>query len=229
MARFGGESQFGRSQFGGNPWGVMPSYIVDEMIAALQPFHKENGGHVNTIAQLFGDINDARTIDLALKSEAPAWLINYRGGPMEWGGKRGSRFIHTQNFAILSISKDQRDRQSRIDSRNEYYPGAENMSAWAFREVIRRFHDNLATGPISPTNEEPFIYESARFVYLLELQCKIPRDAYDNDVEAPLLEQAGLVHTPKPEPAPLFEPDNVTPNSDDPTNNTPNVADLVEL
>jgi hypothetical protein len=102
------------------------------------------------------------------------------------------------------------------------------MNLWAFREIIRRFHDNNAVSNLHPTVDEPFAYIRQRFIHRLEFQCSTGRDAYDNDQAAPLFDALGLVHTAPDEPAPVFGDDNETPNSDDPTNNTPNVAEIGE-
>jgi len=234
--RHGGESQYGSAQYGGMPWGIQPSYVLEQMKSALSIYRKTpTGGCVNTIEELFGSIEEPEVINLALKSQTPAYLVNYRGASWEPKGTRGSQFSGAHRFVVLSISSNWRDRRDRIDNRNIYYPSCESMSAWAFREIVKRFQFDIQTArpedkvyKMFPVNEEPFLYINSRFIYMLEFECQLLRDVYDNPDDGAQFEELGIVHTPQPEPAPLFQEDGVTPNSDDPTNNTPNVADMVE-
>jgi hypothetical protein len=222
--RHGGESKHGSMQHGGMPWGIQPGYIIDEMAAAVE-WTRQRG--VKTIERLFGDVTDDQLIDLALKTPDPAYLILYRGGQYTAHGTTGSRFKLAPTFLVLAISSNWRSGQDRVEGRNVYYPSCESMIAWAMHDMTYRFLDNREVAHLHPVAEEPFLHHRSRYIYTLEFACTIDRNLFENPYGVQL-EQLGLVHNPQPEPAPLFEDDDVTPNSDDATNESPNVTEFTD-
>lgn len=65
--QFGGSSRFGLGQFGGDPYGTTPGYVISEIIRSLSRFKKSGStGFLNTLARLTGPLDDESVMDLLL-------------------------------------------------------------------------------------------------------------------------------------------------------------------
>lgn len=212
--RFGGESQFGQASFGGVPYGVAPGYVCDRMIEALERFRlKDDGtGCVRTIKRVSEDT--IRSIDQQALGGLPGFFVAYRGGPYKPVASNGRVHQQTATYAVLCASADYKGYTQRLEGRNVYFPGSDNLMRWAVYHVGKELLAIKGLGSQRPAAERYIAFEAGKYVGLVEFEVTARIDLYDEAV-FDTLQRIGAVHNPN-DLEQLFEADNTTPNSDDP-------------
>lgn len=203
------------------------------MIASLERFKfdgtafaGESSKCLRTLVRLTGNLEDQKVWDLLTRAGLPAMFCIYTGGTFIPQTSNNAQWKQTVNFAVVALAEQQTDRVDRMEGRNIYHCGTETMIRWALRFVLRELIQiNMITNP-QPTAERQLVFGAERFAAVLDFQATAIHCIPDNESTV-LLEQVGIVHTPK-DLNQLFLGDNVTPNSDDATAVSPSVATLAD-
>lgn len=214
--RFGGESQFGRAALGGDAFGVSPAYVCRRLLAALERFRRVGAtGCLQTLDRLTGSLGDAQTWALMMQAGTPAMLVVYEGGPFTVEGTGRNNLSQKQRYSIVCIASDYRDRRRRLEGRNIYEPGLDNLTRWARyfagRELLQISGVAMRSG-----KEELRVFDAEKFAGIVTFEVEATQDLYDDDATLiNQLERLGICHTPS-DTLQLFN-DTDTPNTDDPT------------
>jgi len=214
---FGGDSSFGVAQFGGDPYGLGPGYVVDRIVSTLNRFKRSGStGHVETIARLTGALDDPETWDRISQAGVPAMLVAYTGGPFK--PKSADGLVHTQTarFSIVCTASDFRSRARRLEGRNVYFPGLDALTRWALFHGGRELQSHGKLRNARPVLERVMSYAPGRFASIVSFEAETDIDFHDDIQMTGRLESLGIVHSPN-DLNKLFDDDNTTPNTDDPT------------
>jgi len=215
--KFGGSSKLGLAQFGGDPYALEPGYVVDRIIASLERFKRSGStGHVETLDRLTGPLEEAATWDRISQAGTPAMLVAYLGGPFAPKGANGLVFTQTVTFAIVCTASDFRGRTDRLEGRNIYYPGLDALTRWALFYTGRELQTHGKLRNPRPVRERILTFSASHFASVVEFQAETDIDFHDDAITDGKLEALGIVHNPS-DLHKLFDDDNTTPNTDDPT------------
>lgn len=231
--KYGGQTQYGSGAYGGDPYGFSPGYVTRRMVASLERFRfdgttfaGESTKCVHTLARLTGNLEDQKTWDLLTTAGLPAMFVVYTGGTFVPQTANNVQWKQTVNFSVVALAAQQRDRVDRMEGRNIYHCGTETMIRWALRFVLREMIQiSMITNP-QPSAERQLVFGAERFAAVLDFQASAIHCIPD-DVSTVTLDKLGIVHTPN-DLNDLFLPDNITPNSDDPTAVATAVATLAD-
>jgi len=227
MSSFGGHVQFGAAQFGGDPFGLSPLFCIDRMLAALDTAKVSAGGFLRTVALLTSDPNDIEALGHQLQDGLPAVLVGYTGGPYSGGLTTAMVMEQQLRLVAVCVADNLRSRTDRLGGRSIYRPGLLNLMRWAAFKCGRALNRIKRGRRGGPTEESFIAYGAETFVGVVNFSVTAAFDLYDDDGDLTgKLERLGIVHTPS-DLEQLFESDNETPNTDDPTSLPgPGVAEL---
>ena len=226
MANFG--SDFGVSSLGGDPTHLSPRLVVDRVLSELSFLRNDGTGTgtdaVNTIDVLTESPDSDDAIERMCHNGTPAILFGYIGSNPVSGTATRMRFEREQKFAAVCIADDSRSREDRIGGYGRLYaPGLWDLTALALHYCGRALYKLRKS---AMPGSESFSYTPLHFVGTVIFTIRTVMDVAE-DISTTRLQSLGITHTPI-DSSKLFEDDNVTPYSDDGTNNTPNVADVSE-
>ena len=228
MTAFGGTSKFGTGKFGGNPLGVTPGFYVQRMINAMTRFKRSGTtGSLETIDRLCGDLRDQETWDQALQAGIPAVLIAYEGGPIRSEGMDGRQMVQRQRYSVVCLAGDHRTRRRRLEGRNIWAPGLDNIARWVMHYCGRELMDSDLER-VACVEERPLTFGPGRFACVVSFEGDARLDLYDSigSITAQL-DTLGITHTPT-DVNNLFNADNITPKTDSPTSPATGYAELDE-
>lgn len=220
---FGGSSEFGAAQFGGQPFGLMPGYVCGRIVASMERFRRSgDSGCLATLGRLTGSLSDADTWSMMLQAGTPAVLVVYEGATLGSEGMASNVITQRQRYSVVCIASDYRTRSHRLQGRNVYEPALDNITRWVMYFAGRAV---LRLGGV-PTKEELRTFGAEKFVGIVSFEISSQYDLYDDD--ATLLdsfERLGIVHSPSNVNS-LFADDNVTPRTDSPTSPATGYAEI---
>jgi hypothetical protein len=211
--RFGGAAQFGTTEFGGDPFGVSPAYVCDRLISVLSRF--VTAKTVKTVRRYAGaKEDDLEAIDRLLTTGVPAFLVFHAPGKFDPMTTDGRRFNHRLHFGAYCCAGDYQSQTRRLEGRNDYSPGIDNLMRWAIYFCGRELLEVKELRGARPLGSRYLRFEPGKYVGVVEFEAVNTIDFYD-DAPANALERLGLVKNPT-DPEELFQGDNLTPNSTDP-------------
>jgi hypothetical protein len=229
--KFGGRTKFGgKGKFGGDPLTLDPGHICNRMIAALSRFKLQGGtGFLKTLARLSGPLDDPTTWGQILQFGTPAMLVHYGGStfPKVFGTLSGNVYEGESTFSVVCVANDYRSRLHRLEGRrrSRYEPGLDHMTRWALyyvgNELVRNGSRLQRARPISINY---VAYQTLHFISIVSFAGADNVDLHDN-IGSDRFERLGIVHTPLNN-LDLFEDDNVTPRTNDPTSVAVGYAEL---
>lgn len=214
--RFGGTSQFGKAQFGGDPYGFSPSHVCDRIIVSLSRFlvQPDGTGCVRTIKRLAGSLSNRQDVDRLLAGASPAFLVLYQGGAFKPAATTENLHNQTVQFTVIAIANNYRDQRTRLSGTNVYDPGVDNLARWATFYVGRELVATKSLNRVRPTELRYLDYLPGKYSAVVSFEAQVQLDLYDSDGDLSTLERLGIVHNPLSLDE-LFEGDNTTPNNDD--------------
>jgi len=225
--RFGGETQFGgNTQFGGDPFGITTGYIIGRILTQLNRFKRVGtAGSVQTVARLTAPLGDTVARDLISKAGTPAMLVAANGSVFTSGAANASRLTERVSTLVICVASSYRSRKHRLEGRNVYDIGLDNMTKWALVYAGRALVE--INGLSDPRAESTRLggFSADKFISITEWTYDLTIDLYDDVDTSTKLEKLGVVHDPTTY-AQLFEVDNLTPKTDSPTSPAVGVADL---
>ncbi len=214
------------SRLGGEPLGMPLDHVFRQMkteLAALQ------GSVVRSVQIVQGSLRDEEVIRQGLQGGAPGYLLGYLGGTYEAFTNDGAHLDRNVSLGVLCISDSLYGHDDRVAGITPYRPSLFALMGWAAFYGGRALHRMPAFGGTGrPVSEEILGAGGEYALGLVTFEGRLDFDLLNDQPYGVLLEKAGIVHTPKAN-EPLFEADNLTPNTDDPTSLPgPGVANLVE-
>lgn len=224
MSTFGHD--FGASAFGGAPYGVDAASVIERMLSRLDPFRRTaTSGVLETLDVFSGPVEEPEVLERIMQGGAPAMFVGYQGSSFANGSTDGLLFNHEQRYAVVCVASSWRDRTERLDGgRNVYQPGLWNMTRWAAHFAGLALRDVFG-GQARPTAERLVGYTGTSFIGIVEFEATGTFHWQDPAELLNRLKRLGVVHTPR-DPSQLFEDDNTTPNTLDPTSPPSGVAEL---
>ena len=224
--KFGGTSTFGLAGYGGDPYGVAPGYVVGRILSELSRFKREGTtGVLETLARLTGSLGDPATWATMLQAGTPAMLVVYEGGPFKFIGSGRNHVQQQQRYSVVCIASDYRERKHRLEGRNVYEPGLDNLARWARLYAARALLQIEGVG-LRSGKEELRVFEAQRFVAVVSFEVEVEHDLYDDAATlTDELARLGIVHDPL-DLNDLFLADEETPNTDSPTSPAVGYAEL---
>jgi hypothetical protein len=196
------------------------------MLGALESNHVSQGGFLRTVGVLTSNATDIEALSHQLQDGLPAVLVGYTGGPYTGGMTSGMVLQHDAGFVAVCIADSLRSRVERLGGRSIYHPGLWHLMRWVAFKCGRALNRVQKTRNGRPVDESVIAYEPTMFVGVVGFTAQLTLDLYDDMGALTKLERLGIVHTPS-DLAQLFEVDNLTPNTDDPTSLPgPGVAEL---
>jgi len=226
--RFGGSTQFGLGQYGGDPFGLTVGYVITRILEKLARFQRVGAtGSVQTIKRLTAPLGDTAARDMIMASGTPAMLVASNGSTYQSGGSNASRFVDRASIVVICIASSYRSRLHRLQGRNVYDIGLDNLTKWALTYTGRALVEMSELGDYRPINTRLGTFDAERFISITEWQVGLNFDTFDDVSATGILEELGIVHSPS-DYSQLFSADNLTPNTTDPTSPAVGVASLLD-
>lgn len=233
MAKLGGTTSLGR-QFilGGEPYGLRPSFVINRILVELSRFLYDDNtktGFLRTLTRLTGPLDDAEVEKLIGDRATPAMFVHYGGGVYSNSDKiprstGGASWMKTAVFSVVCVADDYRDRVERLEGKTIHEPGLDNMVAMAAHYAGIALANVRRLKNARPVNERYTNYRSQHFVGMIQFEGEMETN-WRADASTIYLERLGICHSPRISRT-LFETDNITPATDDPTSPTTGVADV---
>jgi len=219
--KFGGGTKFGSGKFGGDPLGLHVGHVCERMLRVLSQFTRDGTtGFLKTLTRLSGPLDDRATWGQIMQYGAPAMLVHYGGTDFDkiYGTVSGNLQEGESIFSVVCIANDFQSRQRRLEGqgRTRYEPGLDNMTQWAAYYVTNELARTKSVVQRPRLTDIRYVaYEDLHFVSIINWRATTFWHHYD---AAPTdrLRQLGICHNPLNN-LKLFEDDNDTPNTDDPT------------
>lgn len=230
MSSFGGGSQFGVAQFGGEPSAYPIDHGINEILDALAPLGRDQGGPVATIDIMSVPLSVQTDWSMLLSGGLPALLVGYSGGTFsQTVDTAGYAFEQAGNFHVAVLTDTLRSRSERLAGISAYGQGLWSLLRWVALYAGRALNEVHFVRGVRPVREEILSYGPEYFAGAVHFEATWCMDLYpDADQIIGRLERIGIVHTPK-DLQNLFLGDNLTPNTDDVTSLPgPGVAELVD-
>ena len=207
---------------GGDPFGHNPGLMCARIVEALQTF--QTRGLVRTVKRLAGELNDQVAWNRMIAAGLPAFLVVYEGGKFAQQPTTvdGMQFELQIVYSVICLAGSYEDRIVRLENTDAYQPGLDNLMRWATYHAGRVLIEEKSLSNARPVEYKYLDYSPERYAGVVVFNAAAAVDIYDHE-DGIELESLGIVHTPK-NVSQLFNADNTTPNTDDPTGY--GVADL---
>ena len=203
--------------------GVQPSTVIGAMRSELSRIEQRGtAGVLKTLKRYAADGIDLESIDRHILSGVPAMLLAYEGGIFDPPAANGRAQDQVMRFAIICAAGTFQGASDRLTG-GHWDPGVEDLLDLATYFGLRGMRAAGVRLPL--VGEHRWLrFVPEKYVAIATFTCRRQVDTWDSAIEGEL-EKLGICHDPT-DPDDLWDPDNLTPNSDDPRTVDGGVATL---